>query len=527
MIGRAIQWISAGELAILLLTSPLFLFFRPSLAPVLLLLPALWVARSRRNGPIRGHFVPRTPVDWPILGLLTMTLISMLVIPDPVSSLDKIVGLIYAIAVFYALVDWGQRQQSGLPVALVVVVLGAGTAILALLGTQWGVKWSLMEGIIPHLPQVVSDLPGAESGFNPNTVSGTLILFVPLQLSLLWGVVSDDSMPRTKRGSFGPHQRLALGIALSLVPTVGVALLAQSRAAWAALILGLLGLGLCGQATSFRRKPIPMDALSPQNRRRSFAVGKTHVAFILIVVVALIVLTVLGPVGVIRWLVQQGWMTGSTEVSWSARVEVWSRGLWAIADFPLTGMGMDTFRRSTQLIYPFFHMPQGQDLGHAHNIFLQVALDLGIPGLISYLALLGGTLAVGCRTYKQPHPGGTRQSRLNRLIVLGGIVGLATHAAWSLVDALPLGARTSFLWWTMLALVVTIVIRDAASSAEQAQAAQERRRPQESLAESQSWPTPDRASVPTRDSLLWRTDAGDEGPRPSVQTGDVHEENRR
>jgi hypothetical protein len=45
-------------------------------------------------------------------------------------------------------------------------------------------------------------------------------------------------------------------------------------------------------------------------------------------------------------------------------------------------------------------------------------------------------------------------------MALGGVVGLGTHAAWSLVDALPLGARTNFLWWTAAALVATIVTLD-------------------------------------------------------------------
>jgi putative inorganic carbon (HCO3(-)) transporter len=46
------------------------------------------------------------------------------------------------------------------------------------------------------------------------------------------------------------------------------------------------------------------------------------------------------------------------------------------------------------ILYPFFTVPPDTDIAHAHNIFLQTALDLGIPGLVAYLALLGSALVV-------------------------------------------------------------------------------------------------------------------------------------
>jgi O-antigen ligase len=146
-------------------------------------------------------------------------------------------------------------------------------------------------------------------------------------------------------------------------------------------------------------------------------------------------------------------MTSSAEASWAARVERWSRWLWGIAEFPLTGTGMDTFRWSAWDKYPFYHTPLTGDLGHAHNNYLQTALDLGIPGLVSYLALVGSALVLGWRRYRHT------KTRHSALITLGAITGLATHAAWSVIDALPLGARTNFLWWAMLAMVMGCILR--------------------------------------------------------------------
>jgi putative inorganic carbon (HCO3(-)) transporter len=419
VIDRVSGWLSAGELAILFLASPLFLFIRPSFAPVLLLLPVFWLARRHS----RGYFLPRTPVDWSIVGLLSMTLISLFVTPDPSSSLGKVVGLVYSVAVFYAMVEWGRRRPGVLIQASIVAAAGAGTAVLSLVGTQWNVKWSMLESMRAYLPQMIRNLPGAETGFNPNTVSGTLITFVPVQAALLIGFASAGKNPR-------PSARwLAAGTTVSLVLTVGVVLLAQSRAAWIALALGLLGMA-------------------------GILVRRFRVIFFLGIAAGILVMVLVGPVGVSDWLVEQGWMLGSADISWNARVERWSRALWAIADHPLTGMGMDIFRWQAQQQYLFLYVPLSEDLGHAHNTFLQVALDLGLTGLICYLAMLGGSLVLGWTWYRGA------ASRMASLAALGGIVGLATHATWSTLDALPLGARTNVLWWVVLALVITVVIRE-------------------------------------------------------------------
>ena len=93
----------------------------------------------------------------------------------------------------------------------------------------------------------------------------------------------------------------------------------------------------------------------------------------------------------------------ANSVGLQGRVELWSRALYAIQDFPLTGCGLGTFRQVVHLLYPPFFVEPGADLAHAHNFFLQVALDLGVPGLIAYLALLGTALWAGWRLLGSPN----------------------------------------------------------------------------------------------------------------------------
>jgi putative inorganic carbon (HCO3(-)) transporter len=79
-------------------------------------------------------------------------------------------------------------------------------------------------------------------------------------------------------------------------------------------------------------------------------------------------------------------LTDSSE-KLSGRVEIWSRAIFMIKDFPFTGVGMGLYGGLADSLYPFFLNAPGS-VPHAHNLFLQIAVDLGIPGLISWLSIL-------------------------------------------------------------------------------------------------------------------------------------------
>jgi O-antigen ligase len=412
--ARAARTITRWQLPILLLAAPLFLFARPSLTPALALLPLLWLARWRAC----GHLVPRTALDWPILGLLVMALVSIQVTPDLPFSLGKIAGVLYGVALFYAVADLGRRPAGILLPALTVVGLGAAAALLSLLGTAFALKWTPLQPLLNAFPQLIRGVPlqGNEAGFNPNQVSGALIMFLPLELTLLAGLLRHGEMPWARRLA------LLAALGLGLILTAAVILLAQSRAAWVALALGLLVLGAI---VARPLRPVLLLALAA----------------------VLVALVLWGPVTLGQWLVDQGLMVRSGETSWAARVELWSRGLWGIADFPLTGMGMNMFRRTVWELYPLFEYPPGYDVGHAHNLYLQAALDLGLPGLVCYLAMTGSGLALGWQSYRRA------PEQLARLAGLGAAIGLAVHALWGMTDIVALGAKQGFLWWAVLALL--------------------------------------------------------------------------
>ncbi|RME42070.1 MAG: hypothetical protein D6796_14965 [Caldilineae bacterium] len=123
------------------------------------------------------------------------------------------------------------------------------------------------------------------------------------------------------------------------------------------------------------------------------------------------------------------------------RFEVWRAALWGIADFPFTGMGLGTFREVVRLLYPLRVAP-AYDIAHAHNQFLQTALDLGLAGLVAYVAMWLEAAFLLWQTLRQT------ADPFIRGVALGVAASLAGYFVYALTDTVALGAKPGlFLWW--------------------------------------------------------------------------------
>ncbi|GEM_PF-5502446 len=71
----------------------------------------------------------------------------------------------------------------------------------------------------------------------------------------------------------------------------------------------------------------------------------------------------------------------------------WSSAVRIATDHPALGVGLDNY----QEFYPAYRGDAQQEVRKAHNDYLQVLADLGIPGAVLFLAFLLGTLHLGAR----------------------------------------------------------------------------------------------------------------------------------
>ena len=368
---------------------------------LLAVIPAFWLVRLSAD----GRLVPRTPLNAPLWLMLGMVAVSLWATYDIQHSLGKVVGLGWGIAFYWATAAYASRSPRHLWLGVALHFLfGWGVIALGLIGTQWTYKFPLIGTYLQQLPTL---LPLGTELFNPNQVAGVLLWVAPMAIAVAVGRA--DS------------RWLTLWGALTAVATLTMLVLTQSRGGWLGMAVGL---GVMGWL-----------AVAP--RWRTWVAG-----------------------GGLAAAVGAGWLlwsrsslletTGVDNLgTLNGRLEIWSRALYGIQDFPFTGMGMNNFRVIVHLLYPLFNISPDVDIAHAHNHLLQSALDLGLPGAIAYIALWLGAAWLVWRLVQ-----GTRGGERALAIGLGGM--LAASFAYGLFDAVALGAKPGFIWWFALGLLAAL-----------------------------------------------------------------------
>ncbi|MGE3341992.1 MAG: O-antigen ligase family protein [Vicinamibacterales bacterium] len=322
------------------------------------------------------------------LGMLTMTTVG--------SSLTTIRRLAIAVAVFLLL-------------GTVVHVVGIASLAdwrhydswLVLVATAIGVELPPLTG----LTQL--GLAGVSSGgVNPNALAGVVLLFAPLAVVLLW----EWRVQQTAR--------IAVLAAALLTMFTGVLTLAITSSRMAAVSVWLLLVG----ALVYGRQAWPVRV----------CVGALVVLPVLVISLAP---TVVG---------RDVFAAGATSAwdSADSRRDVMSQAVTALSASPWLGIGINSFRK-------VYRVPQGDqsdpEIAHAHNIFLQTALDLGIPGAVVYWVMVVGWVRLAFRTTR---------SQQARVVAVGAASSLLAIHLFGLGDAVALGAKVGLLQWTLAGFIL-------------------------------------------------------------------------
>ena len=134
--------------------------------------------------------------------------------------------------------------------------------------------------------------------------------------------------------------------------------------------------------------------------------------------------------------------------SLQARVDIWKQGFDALRPYPWFGIGFDYFRHSGYspiLVFPDIIVGRP----HAHNIFLQTALDVGVLGLIAYLGIIGYVVRRAIQTMKSK-----QSDPWLRHIAAGALLSLLSVHVYGLLDAVPLGAKVGIFQWVSCGLIL-------------------------------------------------------------------------
>lgn len=117
------------------------------------------------------------------------------------------------------------------------------------------------------------------------------------------------------------------------------------------------------------------------------------------------------------------------EGSAAERFEIVKAGLQVVAEYPVFGVGLGTYQRVNAVYAP--HIGQRD----AHNTYLKLAVEVGIPGLILWLAFIGSLLRYAYRSRRLAAPGvlTTQQVWIERGLVaflVSAIFGTYSHLSF-------------------------------------------------------------------------------------------------
>lgn len=411
------QAITAIELPLVLAISPVLLFPSPARLLVLIAVPVVWASARIAT----GHVIPPTPLNMALLLMLGMVGVSLVVTIDVIQSLPKVAGMILGALLFWAIVRWTTTAERLQLLTAAFLLAGTGLAMVALLGANWDNKFAAVGAITSKLPTAIRGVPGAEIGFNTNATAACLLLFIPVQVALVvsgWRWRFPGATARWSRSGWFVAAQVLL-----LLLTAGTLVLTESRTAWVGL--------LAGTACFFL-----------WHGRWTRGLLATGIASLLAAAAAF------GPNAVYEAVVSRA---GPAFIStFDLRMKLWVNGLQGIQDLPLTGFGMNVFRKVVLTRYTGYPALPGEEPAHVHNHLLQAALDLGIPGLVGYLALwlLAAVLLV--EVYR-------RSGVVTYRAIAGGLgVGLIAHFVFGFADVIPLGAKVGVLFWLTLGLTAAL-----------------------------------------------------------------------
>ncbi|MEI2608257.1 MAG: O-antigen ligase family protein [Candidatus Promineifilaceae bacterium] len=348
-----------------------------------------------------------------LLTYLLLALISFWLSPLPEMSLPRLLNLVGGVWGFYALCAWLTTPQRLTLFLGGMSLFGLVLALVGFVTVHWPERYVFdLRPLTNYLPHLSGDF-----SLNHNAMSGMLLVLGPMA----WGMARQMN-ERRYRWLFG----LAGGMMAFLL------VLTQSRNAWMTLVVIAAAYWLWG--------------------RVRFAWVGLAFALLLFLPFSLNLWpdTILNLAQNRLDILDAATKTGlPTTQSWLSRLEIWSVALQTIHDYPVWGTGLSTFVPISRANYVFSITPPTFDFSHAHNLFLQTGVNLGLAGV---LVVAGLWLAVLAGLWR-PKPA-TALAPPNWMAIIGATC--AGYLWFNLFDMLALEQRQGIVIWALLAVATRL-----------------------------------------------------------------------
>jgi O-antigen ligase len=129
------------------------------------------------------------------------------------------------------------------------------------------------------------------------------------------------------------------------------------------------------------------------------------------------------------------------------RTRLW-KGTWdMVKQHPFFGFGINTFSR----YFPLYKPADYPDMRYAHNSYLQMWSEIGIFGLLAYLALIFTTLATALRGIREK-----LKRSFEGIVLLGAISGYVAFLVQAGLDTNLYSLVLTTLFWVMSAYILSL-----------------------------------------------------------------------
>ena len=359
---------------------------------------------------INRQLLPPTPLNWILWLILLWLPVNVAVAINKPSAWEAAGYLLLGIVFFVALVNWTPTQQYPQWIVGFFLLI---TSAIALLGPLIIVPDATTPFILLRLQTVFHPLvTHLGETVNPNILAGVLVLAVPLHVAFLLSY------------EWTPKRWAVVGMALFCFVMFIVLWLMQSRGAIIAVLVALTVVLLLRWPKFIYLGPL------------IFAVAGvgwywTGSRFLMEVVTS-----------------------DSSIGGLDARLEIWTRAYYALHDFLFTGIGIGNFKYVIPVLYPYIVIPPDIEIPHAHNLLLQIGVDIGLPGLIAYLGLL---INIFVMLLAMLHSRARSMPWTMAAGIVGSLVGMLVHG---MVDATLWGTKLAFIPWLLFSLVTILYLSE-------------------------------------------------------------------
>lgn len=332
------------------------------------------------------------PLNKAIGLLIALSALSIAVSPDKPFSIYNYLHLMGRYMLLYGLIV--QTVETKEELRRIFLALFLGTAVVCGYGFYQyaapmdisGQDWVDQEQFPELKKRVFSTLE------NPNLLAGYLVILLPL----VFGAFLNEKSKITKKA-----------FALLLGAVFVCLILTFSRGAWLTLPFMIFVLGLVHE-----RRWLWLLLLLP--------------------------LGLLFQEGVLERLTS---IFNPTDTSSMMRLALWQSTITMISDHPWLGIGWGVYYQVYPL-YDFF--VQGETIVcHAHNLYLNIAAEIGLPGLFTFLYLYLSFIRQAYKAYKQEP-----KSSIGGLM-LGLTTAYTALAVMSLTDHVLFNIQLSMLFWLL------------------------------------------------------------------------------